>query len=171
MLRLSHWHVIAGFAAALATQAAADTRPPQRTTATYEDWTERCEVRAGANVCEMAQAMEIRDQAQPITQIAIGQESKSAPVKIVFQVPINVWLPTGVKLSLNENDPGVVAEYSRCLPTSCLAETELKDDQIKALRAAKENGRLQFKDAVQRDVIIPVSFKGFEQAYQAIRQP
>lgn len=171
MLTLNRWTAVVGFVVVVASPAvAAEAKGPQRTTATYEDWVVRCEVRGAANVCEMAQAIQIKDQTQPITQIAIGQESKGAPLKIVFQAPINVWLPTGVKLSLSDNDPGVVAQYSRCVPAACFAETDIKDDQLKALRAAEQNGRLQFKDAGQRDISVPVSFKGFEQAYLAIRQ-
>jgi invasion protein IalB len=149
----------------------AQTQTPQRTTATYQDWTVRCEVSATGKTCEMAQAMQIQGQVQPVTQIALGQQSKGAPMKIVFQVPINVWLQTGVKLVLNEKDPGIVAVYARCLPAACLADANLKDDQIKKLRGLTENGKLQFKDAAQQDVVIPVSFKGFDQAYDAMQKP
>lgn len=151
--------------------AQAQTQAPQRTTATYQDWTVRCEVAATGKICEMAQAMQIQGQAQPVTQIALGQQSKGAPMKIVLQVPINVWLPAGAKLVINEKEPGIAAVYGRCLPAACLADADLKDDQIKKLRGLTENGKLQFKDAAQQDVVIPVSFKGFDQAYDAMQKP
>jgi invasion protein IalB len=100
-------------------------RSPQRTTATYDDWVVRCEILGAAKTCEMAQATQVQGQSQPITQIAIGQQSKSAPMKIVFEVPINVWLPAGVKLVLDEKDPAIATVYSRCLPTGCLADTDI----------------------------------------------
>jgi invasion protein IalB len=179
MIKIRHLHIVVASVMLMAGGAEAQTpqsqtpqpQTPQRTTASYEDWVVRCETRGTTKICEMAQAMQIQGQAQPITQIAIGQQSKGTPVKIVFQVPINVWLPAGAKLVVNEKDPGIFAAYDRCLPGTCLAEAELKEDQIKKLRGASENGKLQFKDGAQQDVVIPVSFKGFEQAYQAMQQP
>jgi invasion protein IalB len=158
-------------AASAETATPPQARSPQRTTATYDDWVVRCEILGPAKTCEMAQATQIQGQSQPITQIAIGQQSKGVPMKIVFEVPINVWLPAGVKLVLDEKDPAIATVYGRCLPTACLADTDLRDDQITKLRAMVASGKLEFKDAAQRDISIPVSFKGFEQAYQALLQP
>jgi len=145
--------------------------PPQRTTATYDDWTVRCEVRDTTKTCEMVQTMQIQGQAQPVTQIAIGRLSKGDPLKIVFQVPINVWLPAEVKLKTDDKDSGLLGSYRRCLPTSCFADTDLKDELVKKFAGLTENGKLQFKDASQQEIAIPVSFKGFGQAYEALQKP
>jgi invasion protein IalB len=150
---------------------ASTTPPPQRTTATYDDWTVRCEVRDAAKSCEMVQTMQIQGQSQPVTQIAIGRLTKSDPLKIVFQVPINVWLPAEVKLKIDDKDSGLLGSYRRCLPTSCFADTDLKDDLVKKFTGLTENGKLQFKDASQQEIAIPVSFKGFGQAYEALQKP
>jgi invasion protein IalB len=157
--------------AAAQTQTPPQTQTPQRTTATYEDWVVRCEIRGAVKTCEMAQAMQIQGQAQPITQIAIGQQAKGSPMKIVLEVPINVWLPAGAKLIVGDKDTGLLIAYSRCLPAACIADTDVKDEQLKKMRSISENGKLQFKDAGQQDVVIPVSFKGFDQAFQAMQQP
>ncbi len=147
---------------------AAMAQAPQRTTATYEDWTVRCEVHEATKACEMTQAAQVQGQANPLTQIAIGRPSKTEPLKIVFQVPINVWLPTGVRLTTDDRDPGLLASYKRCIPGGCFADSELKDDVVRRMRSATENGKLHFKDAAQKDVTIPVSFKGFGQALDAL---
>ena len=42
------------------------------------------------------------------------------------------------------------------------------DAVIKKLRALTTNGKLQFKDAGDRDVSVPVSFKGFGEAYDTL---
>lgn len=154
---------------ASATSAFAQT--PQRTTASYDDWTVRCEVNDTVKICEMVQAMQIKGQAQPVTQIAIGRQSGKDPMKIVYQVPINVWLPAGVKLTADDKDPGLVGVYRRCLPGACIADSEIKDDVIKKLRGLTDNGKLQFKDGALQDIAIPVSFKGFGQAYDAMTKP
>lgn len=155
--------------AGAATGAAAQT--PQRTTATYDDWTVRCEVNDTVKSCEMAQAMQIKGQAQPVTQIAIGRPAKNDPLKIVFQVPINVWLPSGLKLTADEKDSGIVGVYRRCLPGACIADAEIKEEVVRKLRALTENGKLQFKDGGQQEIAIPVSFKGFGQAFDAMLKP
>jgi invasion protein IalB len=145
--------------------------PPQRTTATFEDWTIRCEIRVGPppqKSCEMTQAVQIQGQPNPISQVAIGRPTKADPLKLVIQVPINVWLPTGVKLLADDKDPGILTNYKRCLPAACFADVEIKDDTVKKLRSLTENGKLQFKDANQQDVALPVSFKGFGQAFDAM---
>jgi invasion protein IalB len=155
------------FAGAMLAQGAA-AQAPQRTTATYEDWTVRCETRAeppNQKVCEIVQSTQMQGQPNPVTQIAIGRANKGEPLKILLQVPINVWLPTNVRLVIAEKEPPVVATFKRCLPAACLADGDLKDDVVKKMRALTENGKLEFKDAAQRDVAIPVSFKGFAQAF------
>jgi invasion protein IalB len=157
--------------ALLAAGTGAFAQTPQRTTATYDDWTVRCEVNDAVKSCEMAQAMQIKGQAQPVTQIAIGRPAKNEPLKIVFQVPINVWLPGGLKLTADEKDSGIAGVYRRCLPGACIADAELKEDSVKKLRALIENGKLQFKDGGQQEIAIPVSFKGFGQAFDAMLKP
>jgi invasion protein IalB len=54
--------------------------------------------------------------------------------------------------------------YNVCVPAACM----IRDDVIRKLRAATEQGKLMFKDANQRDVSLPVSFKGFNPAYEAL---
>jgi invasion protein IalB len=39
-----------------------------------------------------------------------------------------------------------------------------------ALRGLKTNGKLQFKAANEKDVAVPVSFKGFGDAYDAMQK-
>ena len=144
---------------------------PQSTTATYGDWTLRCVMQGQTKVCEMAQSMQIKGQSRPITQIAIGRQGKSDPLKIVFEVPINVWLPDGVKLTTDDKKLEISASFTRCLPVGCFADVEISKAQIKELNALKKAGKLQFKDAGKQAIAIPVSFKGFGDAYDAMQKP
>lgn len=149
----------------------ASAQVPQRTTATFEDWTVRCEMTAAnppQKSCEMVQTTQVPGQANPVSQIAIGRTAKGAPLKIVFQVPINIWLPGGVRLTYAEKEQPVAAAFQRCIPAGCFAETELKEELVRKLRTLTENGKLEFKDANQRDASLPVSFKGFAGAYDTM---
>lgn len=158
-------------AASLLLLACGTASAQQRTSATYDDWTVRCEIRDQAKTCELAQTIQLQGQANPIAQIAIGRVNKTDPVKVVVQVPINVWLPTGAKLASDDKDAGVAMTYKRCVAGTCFADADVKDETIKKWRALTENGKLVFKDASQQDIAIPVSFKGLGQAFDAMAKP
>ena len=147
------------------------TPKPQQTSAVYEDWIVRCETKPSPpaqKICEMVQFTQLKGQAGVLTQIVIGHPVKGQPYRIAIQVPISMWLPTGVRLSAGGKDEGIVAQFMWCVPTACFAVVETKDDIIKKFRSATEAGKLQFKDANQRDIALPVSFKGFGTAYDAL---
>jgi invasion protein IalB len=161
--------MLAGEIAPAPAQPAAPT--PQQTTATYEDWVVRCETRSGPppqKTCEMVQFTQVQGQAGVLTSIAIGRPVKGQPLKVVVQVPIGVWLPAGVQLTAGGKDAGLPATFKRCVPASCFADTEIKDEIIRKFRSATDSGKLQFKDANQKDVTLPVSFKGFGAAFDAL---
>jgi invasion protein IalB len=143
---------------------------PQRTTASYEDWTVRCETRGtpAVKVCEMVQAVTAPGQASPVTQVAVGRAGPKEPVKAVFQLPVNVWIPGGVRFVYDAKAAPLAAGFKWCAPAGCFADLDLNNDMIKRLRGITVQGRFEFKDAGQRDVAIPVSFKGFGQAFDAL---
>jgi invasion protein IalB len=144
---------------------------PQRTTATYEDWIVRCEIAPGPppqKNCDMAQMAQVQGQANPISRVGIAKPAKGEAVKLVIQLPVNVALAGGVKLAADDKDPGTVAPFKRCVPAGCFAELDLKDDMMKKFRAATESWKMNFKDGADHDAAIPLSFKGFGLAYDAL---
>lgn len=150
---------------------------PQQTTATYEDWIVRCETHAGPpaqKFCEMVQFTQVKGgqggQGGVVSQIAIGRPVKGQPVKLVIQLPIGVWLPTGIKLLTGAKDPGLLTTFKRCLPQACFTDAEINADMIRKFRTTTEAGQIQFKDGNQKDASLPVSFKGFGTAYDALQK-
>jgi len=141
---------------------------PQRTTATYEDWVVRCAMHDAAKICQMTQSTQLKGQSQPVTQIAIGREGKNGAIKIAFQVPLNVWLASGVTLTAGDRHGLVAAHFGRCIQAGCIAETDIGGTVIAEMRRLKKNGALHFKNANQQDVAVPVSFKGFGDAFDAL---
>src|ERR1700680_2783909 len=63
---------------------------PQRTSASYDDWTVRCETLSAPaqKSCEIVPVVQMQAQANPLSQIAIGRATKNEPLKIVFQLPL-----------------------------------------------------------------------------------
>src|ERR1700683_461285 len=122
MQRMPVWMAVALL---LGSSGAARAQGPQLTTATYDDWTGRGEMHDTAKTCEKEQTSQI--QGQRVSQIALGRPSRSAPFRIVFQVPINVWLPAGVTLVLDDKDPGISATFKRGVGNGCFADPEINE--------------------------------------------
>jgi len=156
---------------------AAQTQPtptidtPQRTTATYEDWIVQCELRTGPppeKFCEMMQVTQVQGRNAPFSRIAIARPAKGQPVRLVIQVPVNVSFSTNVRIQATEGDAGIAVPFARCVPAGCFADFDLKEDVMKKFRAAAGAGKLTFADDGGHDVTVPLSFKGFPQAYDAL---
>jgi invasion protein IalB len=158
-------------AQATPTAPAATDQNPQRTTASYGDWVVRCETLAGPppqKNCDMEQLAQVQGQANPISRVAIPLPQKGEPPKLFIQLPINVSFSAPIKVTTNDKDAGITTPFRRCVPAGCFAEIELKDDLQKKFRGSTEAGKITFKDAADRDVAIPLSFKGFAQAFEAL---
>jgi invasion protein IalB len=146
---------------------------PQQTSATYEDWVVECQTRAGPpveKVCEMQQVTQaqVQGNSRPFSRVLIPRPEKGQPVKLVVQVPVNVSFHTDVRIVTGDTDPGLSAPFAQCVPSGCFAEFEIRDDVIKRLGAISAPGKLTFADAGGHEIAVPISFKGFIQAYDAL---
>lgn len=158
-------------AAAQQQPAAQNGQQPQQTTATYEDWIVRCETAQGPPVrksCEMVQYTQAKGGQGVISQVAIGRASKTDPFKLVVQLPIGIWLPSGVKVVSDAKDPGLLTTFKRCVPQACFADIDITDATLRRYRTTVDQGSLIFKDGNQKDASLPVSFKGFGTALDAL---
>jgi invasion protein IalB len=143
----------------------------QSTTATYEDWTVRCSTGAGSppqKSCDMEQLSYGQSKEQPFSRLAILRRDNGKQVSLVVQVPVSVWLATGVRIEIGGKDADLSAPFARCGPAGCFAEFGLTDDAQKRFRTVTEPGRILYKNAAQQDMAIPLSFKGFGQAFDAL---
>ncbi len=146
---------------------------PDNTTATYGDWILRCQQSVAARVCEIVQTLEQQGQRGPIALVAIGRPVKSEPIKLVIQVPPNLALgdKVSVRVVVAEKDEAL-AVFQRCLPGGCFAEATLSDDTFKRWRGLSEAGQMRYLDAGKREVTLPLSFRGFPAAAEALlREP
>ena len=166
--------------------AAAQTRPaaaapspppsvapnPSLTTATYGDWVLRCDAPQtgnGQRICQATQTVQVRGQSTPIAQIAFGHAASNEPVKFVVVLPVDVMFPSVVTIAIGDKDPEPVQlAWHRCVPVGCFAEAVSTADAVKRWRGESGEGKLTFKDAVGRDVVVPVSFRGLAQALDAL---
>lgn len=145
---------------------------PTVTTASYGDWTARCEKGAGdgaQRICEAVQTVQLPNQQVAVAQIAFGHAANGEPLKLVVVLPVDVWFPSSVKVQAGEKDANAVElNWRRCLPVGCFAESAASDEAARRWRGETGKGRITYKDGVNRDVSLPVSFRGLAQALDAL---
>ncbi|ACA14875.1 putative invasion protein B [Methylobacterium sp. 4-46] len=149
---------------------------PELTTASFGEWTLRCQRLAeGEKVtrfCEVAQAVQVQGQAAPLAQVALGRAPGEAGLRLTAVLPVTVSFPSGVRVGLEGKEGREAAAldlaWRRCLPAGCVADGATREDVLKRWRAGSEPGRLTFKDAAGRDVTLPLSFRGLDQALEAL---
>ena len=152
-------------------EAPAQSESPQRTTATYDDWVVQCETQAATppeKFCDMAQVTQVQGKNLPFSRVVIAHPQPGQPVKLIVQVPVNASFATNVRVQVSDSDAGFGAPFARCLPAGCFAEFDIKDDLLKKLRAASGAGKISFVDASGHDIAVPLSFNGFDQAFDAL---
>lgn len=143
---------------------------PSRTTATYDDWVVRCErteLAGGAKVCEAAQTLQIGTQQQGlVAQVVFGKIKSDAPLRLVLQLPVGVWLPAGAQLTVGDNAKPISAGFKFCI-RACIADVDLTAPEAASLSTATGSAAISFLDRNQQQVTIPVSLKGLSAALVA----
>ena len=157
---------------AAAPPAAPVTADPSVTTATYGDWTARCEKGTGdqsQRICEAVQTVQLPNQQVAVAQIAFGHSASKDPLKLVVVLPVDVWFPSTVKVAASDKDANPVElQWRRCLPVGCFAESAASDDSAKRWHGESGQGRIIYKNGLNRDVTLPVSFRGLAQALDSL---
>jgi invasion protein IalB len=171
MRRLSvpWFHVPA--AAVILAAACTHANAQQNTTATYADWVLQCsydQATPPKKTCEMTQVTQVQGKNVPYSRVLIETPAKGHPLKLVVQVPVNVSLRSQVTIRIGDADSGISAPFDHCIPGGCFAEFEVKDETLKKFYAGEGPGKVSFKDSSGTDVGIPLSFKGFHAAYDAL---
>src|SRR6478609_9726205 len=77
---------------------------PTVTTASFGDWTLRCQrivdAARAARVCEVAQVLQAQGQQAPLAQVALGRLANGEPVRITAVMPASVSFPGSVGISM-----------------------------------------------------------------------
>ncbi len=145
----------------------------EQTTATYDDWTVRCVTRAGTpprKLCDMEQLSQLNGKEKPFSRVVISRPAKGQPARLIVQVPANVWLASGVRIQIGGKDAGLAGPFTRCLPGGCFAAIALKDATVGQFLKATAPARIIYANAAKGEVGIPLSFKGFGQAFDALQK-
>jgi invasion protein IalB len=146
---------------------------PNSTLASFGDWALRCQ-RSGEGaetqrICEVAQQIRAQGQQNPVAELAIGRLKKADPLRLTVALPVNVTLLNPPSFS----SEGKVSEpldlgWRKCLPGGCIADALLKDDVLRRWKTQTSAGRINWTDAAGRDLTIELSFRGLNQALDAL---
>ena len=141
---------------------------PAQTTATYGDWVLRCvRPQKGPHVCEVVQSMVVQGQQQPVAQVAVGYDKND--LRFTMLVPPAISLSRGPTLGVaNASAPHFDLAWRRCLPNGCFADVAVGSELLKLLRSRTEPMQIDFKDAGEREIKLPLSMRGLVPALDAL---
>jgi invasion protein IalB len=139
-------------------------------TTNYGDWSLRC--REGeVHACEISQTIQAPDQSGPIAKISIGRPDPGGDLHIVIILPNNVSFPSSVHLRTNSNDKwGFELAWLRCIPGGCFADAALNDATLAHWHSLNDIGGIVFRDAAGDEVSLPMTFRGFGDALDALKK-
>jgi invasion protein IalB len=151
--------------------AAAVAAAPSRTTASFGDWTLRCDRVADATPpkrsCELGLTVQHAGDQSVLAQVAVGRPAAGEPLRFTAVLPANISVGTAPKLIIEGKDAVDVA-WVRCLPGGCIATAGVSDDLLRKLKAAAVAGQLEYRDAAGREIKLPISWRGFGEAFEAL---
>ncbi len=141
---------------------------PAHTTATYGAWVLRClRPEKGPHVCEVVQSMVVQGQQQPVAQVAVGYDKDD--LRLTMLVPPAISFSRGPTLGVpNASAPHFDLAWRRCLPQGCFADVAVGSELLKTLRGRTEPMQIDFKDAAEREVKLPLSMRGLVPALDAL---
>ena len=156
--------MIAFGSAAFAQNQGQGAGPKVVTLGAYGEWQHQClEQASGQRECF-------------ISQIAISQQSRVKGLMTIvksgqgfaarFEVPIGVYLPTGLALTIDGKDYGV-ALFERCFPDRCIAFADLKNETVTVLRRGKVATLIVHSGPGQR-IFLPISLEGVTAGIRAL---
>lgn len=145
---------------------------PDRTTASFGDWVLRCDRRNDLTpprrFCELGQTIQRSGDAGPQAQIAVGRLGSTDPIRFTILLPINITLQSPPKVIVEGADrQSFELIWMRCIANGCFATAVMSDEVLRKLQSQKEAGRIEYKDGAGREIVLPISFGGFSQAFDA----
>ena len=143
---------------------------PERTSATYGDWVLRCETRttpAPGRGCELLQSLQDQ-RGQPVAQFALGRIQRNDPTRLVVLIPSNITVAVPMRLNLADGGQPIPVTLKACGPRGCVADTELSAALLTRMRSRETQGRLEYRDALNAEVALPFSTRGFGKALDAL---
>ncbi|MEX0386647.1 invasion associated locus B family protein [Spiribacter onubensis] len=142
-------------------------RPQAEIRARHQNWVVRCQPApadafGAGEFCEMYQQVSEQETEQTVLEVVIGYPQEASQPVALFNLPLGMRLPPGVRLQVDDNEP-IQFPVQLCLGSGCRADIELGEALIGQMRAGAE-AVLTIVDPQGRNVEIPMSLLGFSAA-------
>ncbi|QAY96107.1 hypothetical protein CWB41_10510 [Methylovirgula ligni] len=146
---------------------------PGVTSKGYGSWSLRCEAghtEGAARTCEVSETVET-ESGKPVAKISVGRHNPSDPLSIIVILPTNVSFPSTVHIRTDNDDKwGLELEWQRCIPGACIASADLSPATVAHWSNLDTAGKIVFRDAAGDEVGLPMSLRGFGNAYEAFNK-
>ncbi len=146
---------------------------PGVTSKAYGSWSLRCEassVEGAEPTCEISETIQT-ESGKPIAKISVGRRHLSDPLSIVVILPTNISFPSTVHIRTDKDDKwGLELEWQRCIPGACIASAEMSPAAVAHWSGLDTDGKIVFRDAAGDEVGLPMSLRGFGNAYEAFNK-
>ena len=143
------------------------------TSKTFGSWTLHCQPphEEGAEpLCAIAETVQTPSN-RLLAVISIGRLHPGDPLNIIVSLPPNVSFPSSVHIRTDKDDKwGLEIQWQRCIPGACIAGGELNVATVAHWSTLQSEGRIVFQDAAGDEVAVPISLRGFGDAYNAFNQ-
>jgi len=135
---------------------------------TYGDWKVSCGGGQQEDFCQMHHAINTGNPAPFVASVTITHQHRRNTYTKFLQVtvPVGVSLRKAIGLQVAEKS-GILAQYSWCLPDACWADVALTDEDVTSI-ANSTSATLRFFDAKFKPISLPVSLRGFSDAWAAM---
>jgi len=145
----------------------------QQTAATYDNWTVRCTVHPGPpqqKTCDMEQLSYLKGTRRPFSRTVILRPRQDGPFSLTVHVPVNVWLLNDIVVQIGKDKEAHTAQFVRCVPSDCFAAIVLSDAMLSKFLADDASAEFVYTNAAQQKITIPLTFKGFGQAWAVLQK-
>lgn len=125
---------------------------------------------ASAASCEVSQQVQASQGGQVTTlmNLAIGYPAPKQPLVVTAVLPANVSFAAPAAI-LAEGMPATELRFARCAGNACFATAQAPEQLLRRLREKPDTAvRVEYRNAADAVVAVPLSLKGFGQAMDAL---
>lgn len=142
---------------------ASSTNEPRTVTATFGDWTLRCDNTGERSVCRVTQTIAVAGRGT-IAQLEFVKPTAENGMIVTALLPPNISISAGVRLGVDAKDPNAtILTWRKCLTGGCVADAQAPNETIRLWRAQTGAGQIAYAAASGQTVTVGISFKGFAQ--------
>ena len=137
----------------------------------FGKWAVRCGTPPGETEreCGIQHRVVTENPKRMLLNVTVGYIGKNHSPLALFHVPVGVYLPPGLTLSI-PGAPVVRIGYDQCTPHICRAPLPMTPALVSAMEKASR-AVVTIEDSNQKPITLPMSLAGFTAGYKALSQP